>query len=312
MNKNSLIYIAGHTGLIGSSISRLLQKRGYKNILVKTHKQLDLTNQKDVRGFFSRHKPEYVFLAAAKTGGIYANNEYPAEFIYQNLMIETNIIDSAYRSGAKKLLYPVSSCVYPKYAAQPMKENYILTGALEATNEPFALAKLAGLKMCQSYKRQYGASFISVIGASIYGINDHFDENAHVLSSLIKKFHEAKTNNLPEVVIWGSGRPKREFLYVDDYSDACLYLMEHYDSEGPINIGAEVETSISQLARIIGEVIGFKGKIKYDPSKPDGNPRRALDSSKIHKLGWMPKIKLKEGVGLTYDWFRMSKGKKKI
>ncbi|MBU2102360.1 MAG: GDP-L-fucose synthase [Candidatus Omnitrophica bacterium] len=304
MKKNSRIYVAGHTGLIGSGIMRELQSRGYKNILTRTRQELDLTDKIQVEKFFVEEKPEYVFLAAARVGGIYANDAYPAEFMYENIMIQTNVIDLAYRQGVKKLLFLVSSCVYPKFCKQPMKEEYILTGAIEPTNEPFALAKLAGFKMCQAYNRQYKTNFISAIPANVYGINDHHGENAHVLASLIKKFHEANLNHADSVELWGTGTPKREFIYVDDAANGCIFLMQKYDSKDIINIGAGIETSIKEVAIRIKDIVGFKGRIVYDTTKPDGNPRRFLNSDTIQKLGWKPKITLKEGLQLAYEWYR--------
>ncbi len=304
MKKNSSIYVAGHKGLVGSAIVRKLKLQGYKDIITRTHKELDLVDKKKTEKLFVKEKPEYVFLAAAKVGGIYANNAYPAEFIYQNLMIQTNVIDLSCKYGVKKLLFLASSCVYPKICKQPIKEEYLLTGPIESTNEAFAAAKLAGIKMCQAYNRQYGTNSISVIAANIYGINDHFDENAHVLSSLIKKFHEAKIKDRKAVTIWGSGRPRRDFLYVDDLADACLFLMKNYNSSEIINAGTSVETSIKELAGLIRQITGFKGKTIYDTTRPDGNPRRFLDSSRIKALGWRPNIGLKKGLSLTYDWYK--------
>lgn len=304
MKKNSLIYVAGHGGLIGSGIIRRLDSGGYKNILTKSRQELDLRNKFQVEKLFAKENPEYVFLAAAKSGGIYANNAYPAEFIYDNLAIQTNVIHLAYKYKVKKLLFLVSSCVYPKFCRQPMKEEYLLSGPIEPTNEPFALAKLAGFKMCQAYNRQYQTNFISAIPANVYGINDHFNENAHVLASLIKKFHEAKTKNSNTVAIWGSGRPKREFIFVDDAADACVFLMKNYNANEIINIGTGIETSIKKLAELISEITGFTGKIIYDTKKPDGNPRRLLDSRKIGKVGWKPKVKLEQGLDLTYEWYK--------
>jgi len=304
MKKSSLIYVAGHTGLIGSGIVRKLQSSGYKNILTRTRQELDLTDRLQVEKFFAKNKPEYVFLAAAKSGGIYANNTYPAGFIYDNLMIQTNIINVSCECDVKKLRFLVSSCVYPKFCRQPMKEDYLLTGPVEPTNEPFAIAKLAGFKMCQAYNRQYGTKFISAIPANVYGINDHFDENAHVLASLVKKFYEAKMKKIDSVTIWGSGRPKREFIFVDNVACACIFLMQNYNSNEIINIGTGVETSIKKLALLIRKITGFKGKITYDTTKPDGNPRRLLDSSKINNLGWKPKIKLEQGLQSVYEWYK--------
>lgn len=304
MKKNSSIYVAGHKGLIGSAIMRKLKLQGCKNIITRTHKELDLADKRKVESFFAKEKPEYVFLAAAKVGGIYANNAYPAEFIYQNLMIQINVIDLSYKYDVKKLLFLASSCIYPKTCKQPMKEEHLLTGPIELTNEAFAVAKLAGIKMCQAYNRQYRTNFISVIPANIYGINDRFDENAHVVSSLIKNFHEAKIKAQEGVTIWGSGKSKRDFLYVDDLADACLFLMKNYNSSEIINVGTGVETSIKELAELVRQITGFKGKIIYDTTKPDGNPRRFLDSSKIKALGWEPNIVLNKGLRLTYSWYK--------
>ena len=304
MKKNSSIYVAGHKGLIGSAIMRKLKLQGCKNIITRTHKELDLADKRKVESFFAKEKPEYVFLAAAKVGGIYANNAYPAEFIYQNLMIQINVIDLSYKYGVKKLLFLASSRIYPKNYKPPMKEEHLLTGPIELTNEAFAVAKLAGIKMCQAYNRQYRTNFISVIPANVYGINDRFDENAHVVSSLIKNFHEAKIKAQEGVTIWGSGKSKRDFLYVDDIADACLFLMKNYNSSEIINVGTRVETSIKELAELVRQITGFKGKTIYDTTKPDGNPRRFLDSSKIKALGWEPNIVLNKGLRLTYNWYK--------
>jgi len=302
MKKISSIYIAGHRGLIGSAIMRKLKSQGYRNIITKTHKELDLVDRRKVESFFAKEKPEYVFLAAAKVGGIYANSTYPAEFIYQNLMIQTNVIDLSCKYGVRKLLFLASSCIYSKTCKQPMKEKHLFTGPIEPTNEAFAVAKLAGIKMCQAYNRQYGTNFISIIPANVYGINDRFDENAHVVSSLIRNFHEAKIKGQESVTIWGSGRPKRDFLYVDDLADASLFLIKKYNSNEIINVGTGVETSIKELAELVKQITGFNGKIICDATKPDGNPRRFLDSTKIKALGWKPKIALNEGLKLTYSW----------
>jgi len=307
MKKNSSIYVAGHKGLIGSAIMGKLKLQGCKNIITRTHKELDLADKRKVENFFAKEKPEYVFLAAAKVGGIYANNTYPAEFIYQNLMIQINVIDLSYKYGVKKLLFLASACIYPKTCKQPMKEEHLLTGPIELTNEAFAVAKLAGIKMCQAYNRQYRTNFISVIPANAYGINDRFDENAHVVSSLIKNFHEAKIKAQESVTIWGSGKSKRDFLYVDDLADACLFLMKNYNSSEIINVGTGVETSIKKLAELVRQITGFKGKIIYDTTKPDGNPRRLLDSSKVKALGWEPNIVLNKGLRLTYNWYKKLK-----
>ncbi len=332
MNKNSLIYIAGHTGLIGSAILRRLLRAGYKNLILQTRSELDLTDQKKTEVFFKRERPEYVFQAAAKVGGIFANNTYPADFIYQNIMIQTNIVQMSYKYGVKKLLLLGSSCIYPKYCKQPIKESTLLTGSIEPTNEPYAIAKIAGIKLCQSYNRQFGTNFISVIPANVYGINDHFDEGGHVVAGLIKKFHEAKVAMqqekrqikveeekkglaksgslpLPEpvlspVVIWGTGKPRREFLYVDDVADACIFLINKYSGNEIINVGGGTDISIAGLARLIKKVVGFQGKVIFDDSKPDGMPRRLLDSKRIFSLGWLPKTGLEEGLGITYKWYK--------
>jgi GDP-L-fucose synthase len=304
MNKKSKIYVAGHKGMIGSAICRALEKRGYANILTKSHKALDLTQQAKVERFFAKEKPDYVFLAAARVGGIHANNTYPAEFIYQNTMIQSNIIHSAWQQKTKKLFFLASSCVFPKKTSQPMREDSLMTGLMEPTNEPYGLAKLSGINLCQSYRRQYGCNFISVIPANTYGMNDHFDENGHVLAALIGKFHSAKTKGDAEVSLWGSGKPKREFLYADDLADACLFLMKKYNAPEVINIGTGRETSIKQLAQHIAKITDFKGKLVFDTSKPDGNPRRLVDSSRIHDLGWKAKTALEDGLEKTYRWYQ--------
>jgi GDP-L-fucose synthase len=304
MDKNSKIYVAGHRGLVGSALMRRLKKDGYKNLIFQTHTELDLTRQKQVEEFFEEEKPEYIFLAAAKVGGIYANNTYPAEFIYSNLAVETNIIHSSYVFGVKKLLFLGSSCIYPRKCPQPMKEEYLLSGFLEPTNEAYAIAKIAGIKMCQAYNRQYGTNFISVMPTNLYGPNDNFDlETSHVLPALIRKFHEAKTKNLSEVEIWGTGSPRREFLHVDDLSDACLFLMKNYNDSEIINIGLGKDQSIRELAEMIAEITGFKGTIRFDLSKPDGTPVKLLDVSNINSIGWKAKISLEEGIAKTYKWY---------
>jgi GDP-L-fucose synthase len=313
MKKGSKIYIAGHNGLVGSAIKRNLEKKGFENLVYKTRKELDLMNEKAVRNFFEKEKPEYVFLAAAKVGGIVANRDYPADFIYQNLQIQNNIIHSSYLTGVKKLLFLGSSCIYPKFASQPMKEEYLLTGELEFTNEPYAIAKIAGIKMCQSYNRQYGTNFIACMPTNLYGPNDNFDlESSHVLPAMIRKFHEAKENQNKDVVLWGSGSPKREFLYVDDLADACLFLMEKYNpskkenEKGEIflNIGTGKDLSIKELANTVKEAVNYQGEIIYDTSKPDGAPRKLLDVSKINNLGWKYKIGLETGIRKTYEWYK--------
>ena len=304
MEKNSKIYVAGHRGLVGSAIVRNLQERGFTNIIGKTHKELDLTRQDKVEKFFEAEKPEYVFLAAAKVGGIQANNTTPAEFIYDNLMIETNIINSAYKNKVKKLLFLGSSCIYPKFAEQPIKEEYLLTGELEPTNEAYAIAKITGIELCKFYRRQYGCDFISAMPTNLYGINDNFDlETSHVLPALIRKFHEAKINNAEEVVMWGTGKPLREFMYVDDLADALVHLMLNYSDEIHVNMGTGKDLAIGELAEIVKEVVGFKGKIVNDLSKPDGTPRKLLDVSRLESTGWKYKTELKEGIEKVYKWY---------
>jgi len=299
------VYVAGHRGLVGSAIVRALRSNGYRNLLLRTSKELDLRDSAAVQSFFQQNRPDYVFLAAAKVGGILANSKYPAEFICDNLMIQTNVIHSAYLAGVKKLLFLGSSCIYPKHAPQPMREDHLLTGPLEPTNEPYAVAKIAGIKMCQAYNRQYGTRFISVMPTNLYGPNDNFDlETSHVLPALIRKFHEARENQSPYVVVWGTGRPRREFLHVDDLAEACLFLMDHYDEDEPINIGTGEDLTISELVGIIKDVVGYLGEVKYDTSKPDGTPRKLLDVSRIRKLGWSPKIGLEEGIRMTYAWHK--------
>ncbi|MCH8348293.1 MAG: GDP-L-fucose synthase [Proteobacteria bacterium] len=304
MNKNSRIYVAGHTGLIGSALLRLLKREGCSHILTRTHTGLDLTNQKAVDRFFTKEKPQYVFLAAARVGGIHANKTYPAEFIYQNLMIQTNVIDCALKYKAKKLLLLSSSCIYPIKSPQPMKEAVLFSGDIEETNDAFGMAKLTGIKMCQAYHRQYGANFISVIPANVYGPGDHFDENGHVLAALIEKFHQAHQRNKKWVTLWGTGKPKREFLYVEDAAEGCVFLMKKYHQPDPINLGIGRETSITQLARLVQSTVGFRGQLKFDTAKPDGNLRRLLDSRKIHALGWRAGVSLENGLQRTYDWYR--------
>lgn len=305
MNYDSLIYVAGHTGLVGSAIVRRLNQEGYRRIIVKPSAELDLRNQQAVEEFFKIHQPEYVFLAAAKVGGINANHKYPAGFIYDNLMIQTNVIEAAYRHNVKKLLFLGSSCIYPKFARQPIKEGYLLTGELEPTNDAYAIAKIAGIKMCQAYHKQYDANFISVMPTNLYGPNDNFDlETAHVLPALIRKFHEAKINKREEVIVWGTGKVRREFLHVDDLADAVVFLMNHYDKDEIINIGVGEDISILELAELIKKVVGFKGNIVFDQSKPDGTPRKLLDVSKLNGLGWKARIGLEEGIRMTYECFK--------
>lgn len=304
MEKSSKIYVAGHRGLVGSAIIRNLKERGFTNIIERTHKELDLKRQEDVERFFEIEKPEYVFLAAAKVGGIHANNTYPAEFIYDNLMIESNIIHSSYKNKVKKLLFLGSSCIYPKFAEQPIKEEYLLTGKLEETNEAYAIAKITGIELCKFYRRQYGCDFISAMPTNLYGINDNFDlETSHVLPALIRKIHEAKIANKEEVVIWGTGKPLREFMYVDDLADALVHLMLNYSEEIHVNMGTGKDISIEELAEVVKEVIGYKGKIVNDLSKPDGTPRKLLDVSRLEATGWKYKVELKEGIEKTYKWY---------
>lgn len=304
MNKDSKIYVAGHRGLVGSAIVRNLEERGYTNIIYRTHKELDLTRQVEVEKFFEEEKPEYVFLAAAKVGGIHANNTRPAEFIYDNLMIESNIIHSAYKYGVKKLLFLGSSCIYPKFANQPIKEEYLLTGELEPTNEGYAIAKITGIELCKFYRRQYGCDFISAMPTNLYGINDNFDlETSHVLPALIRKFHEAKINNQEEVVMWGTGKPLREFMYVDDLADALVHLMLNYSDEIHVNMGTGKDLSIGELAQIVKEVVGYEGKIVNDLSKPDGTPRKLLDVSRLEATGWKYKTELRDGIERVYAWY---------
>ncbi len=304
MNKTSKIYVAGHNGLVGSAIVRKLQEIGFNNLLFKTSKELDLRDSLAVKDFFETEKPEYVFLAAAKVGGIHANDTYPAEFLYDNLMIEANIIHNSYLSGVIKLLFLGSSCIYPKLADQPIKESSLLTGPLEPTNEWYAIAKIAGIKMCKAYNKQYGTNFISVMPTNLYGINDNYHpENSHVLPALIRRFHEAKINNLPEVVMWGTGKPLREFLFADDLADACVFLMDDYSDNEHINIGSGKEISIQRLAETVAEVVGYKGKLVNDISKPDGTPRKLMDSSRLFALGWKPKTEFVDGIRIAYEDF---------
>ena len=304
MKKDSKIFVAGHRGMVGSALVRKLQSEGYTNIITKSRKELDLTNQFQVNHFFHFERPEYVFLAAAKVGGIKANNDFKADFIYQNLMIQTNVINASYQNGVKKLLFLGSSCIYPKMAPQPLKEEYLLSGKLESSNDAYAIAKISGIKMCQSFNVQYGTNFISVMPTNLYGQGDNYHlENSHVMPALIRKFHEAKNAGNPEVEIWGSGKPMREFLYVDDLAEACLFLMLNYNDSEIVNIGTGEDISIKDLSQLIKEVVGFSGTIIYDSSKPDGTPRKLLDVSKIHELGWSHKTDLKRGIELTYKHF---------
>lgn len=307
MNPNSKIYIAGHRGMAGSAIHRNLNSRGYTNIITRTHSELDLTNQQAVNNFFETQTPEYVFLAAAKVGGILANSTYPAEFIYENLMIEANVIHAAYTNGVKKLLFLGSSCIYPGLAPQPLKEEYLLTGELEITNEAYAVAKIAGIRMCKHYNQQYGTNFISVMPTNLYGPNDNYDlETSHVMAALIRKFHEARLNNAPHVVVWGTGTPRREFLHVDDMADACVYLMENFDAPDIgefVNIGLGVDVTIKELAELIGDIVGYNGEIVYDATKPDGTPQKLMDVSRLQELGWAARISLRDGIKQSYDWY---------
>lgn len=304
MNKKSKIYIAGHRGLVGSALLRRLERAGFHNLLLRTHAELDLLDQNATREFFAREKPEYVFLAAARVGGILANSTRPAQFIHDNLVVETNVIHAAYEQGVKKLLFLGSSCIYPRLAPQPMKEEHLLSGPLEETNKPYAVAKIAGIIMCQSYNKQYGTNFISVMPTNLYGTNDNFDlESAHVLPALIRRFHEAKRDGNPSVVAWGTGAPRREFLHVDDMADACLFLMERYDGDEIVNIGTGEDLSVRELTELVSKVVGYKGDIVWDASKPDGTPRKLLDVSKIQGLGWKHSIALRDGIADTYQWY---------
>lgn len=302
MNKNSKIYIAGHRGMVGSAIHRKLLGLGYTNIITRTSSELDLRVQEPVNEFFESERPDYVFLAAAKVGGIMANNLYRADFLYENLMIQSNVIHSAYATKVSKLMFLGSSCIYPKLAPQPMKEEYLLTGLLEQTNEPYAIAKIAGIKMCDAYRAQYGCNFISVMPTNLYGPNDNYDlQNAHVLPTLIRKFHEAKQNGDPAVTIWGTGTPMREFLHADDLAAACVYLMENYNEEGLVNIGTGEDVTITELAMLIKEIVGYEGTLVYDHTKPDGTPRKLMDVSKLTNLGWKYSIELKDGLNRVYN-----------
>ena len=304
MKTTSKIYIAGHRGLVGSAIARRLASNGFNNLVLKRSAELDLRNQAAVAAFFEKEQPEYVFLAAAKVGGILANNDYPADFIYDNLMIQSNIIHHSYRNGLKKLLFLGSSCIYPKFAPQPMKEEHLLDGKLEPTNEPYAIAKIAGIKTCQSYNRQYGTQFISVMPTNLYGPNDNFDlQSSHVLPALVRKFHEAKLAGKPAVEIWGTGSPKREFLHADDLADACVYLMQHYSDNDIVNIGVGEDIAIKDLALLIKDIVGFSGELTFDTSKPDGTPRKLLDVSRLNDLGWKAGISLRDGITQTYQWY---------
>jgi GDP-L-fucose synthase len=305
VDQNSKIFVAGHRGLVGSAVARALQTRGYKNLLLAAHRDLDLTNQLSVSEFFQRERPQAVILAAARVGGINANNIRPAEFIRDNLLIQDNVIDSAYRAGVEKFVFLGSSCIYPKFAPQPMKEEYLLTGPLEPTNEWYAIAKIAGVKMCQAYRRQYGFKAISLMPTNLYGSGDNFDlQNSHVLPALIRRFHEAKLRGDSTISIWGTGTPRREFLHVDDLADAVIYLMNTYDDEQIINIGWGEDVTIRELAEMIAAASGFQGQLIFDSSKPDGTPRKLLDTSRLSALGWKPKISLRSGIEQTYEWFK--------
>lgn len=302
MNKNDKIYIAGHRGMVGSAIERLLKKEGYTNLITRTSAALDLRNQQAVNDFFATEKPDYVFMSAAKVGGILANNIYRAEFIYDNLMIELNVVHAAHQHQVKKMLFLGSSCIYPKMAPQPIKEEYLLTGVLEETNEPYAIAKIAGIKLCESYRRQYGANFISVMPTNLYGPNDNYDpQSSHLFASFIRKFTLAKRNGDKVIEIWGDGSPKREFLHVDDMADACYFLMQNYDGEEIFNIGTGTDVSVLELANLMKEITGFDGEFKFDATKPNGTPRKLMDVSKLEKAGWKSKISLKEGIQLVFD-----------
>ena len=304
MNKNASIFVAGHQGLVGSAIVRCLKQHGFDNILTRSRAQLDLTDQVAVRVFFDIERPQHVFMAAAKVGGIHANSTYPADFIRDNLQVQTNCIDAAWQSGVKKLIFLGSSCIYPRLAPQPMREEHLLSGALEPTNEWYAIAKIAGIKMCQAYRRQYGFNAISAMPTNLYGIGDNFHlENAHVLPSLMRRFHEAKQRNDPRVAVWGTGTPRREFLHVDDMASACLFLMENYDGEEIINVGVGADVSIAELASLLKQVVGYKGEIMFDSSKPDGMMKKLLDVAKLSALGWRSKISLEDGIRNTYRWF---------
>ncbi|WP_069660980.1 GDP-L-fucose synthase [Arcticibacter eurypsychrophilus] len=304
MEKTSKIYVAGHNGMVGSAITRKLKAEGFTNLLTRGSKELDLRDQAAVTGFFKTEKPDYVFLAAAKVGGIVANSTYRADFLYENLCIQNNIIHNSYLNGVTKLMFLGSSCIYPKMAPQPLKEEYLLTGPLEYTNEPYALAKIAGIKMCDAYRDQYGCNYISVMPTNLYGLNDNYHpQNSHVLPAMIRRFHEAKQSGAEEVVIWGTGTPMREFLYADDLAEACYYLMQHYNEPGLVNIGTGTDVTIKELAELVKDVIGFEGRIEFDTSKPDGTPRKLMDVSKLHGYGWEHTIELPEGIQLAYQDF---------
>lgn len=304
MHKNDKIYLAGHRGLVGSAIARALQRQGYTDLVTRSHAELDLIDQAAVREFFARQRPCYVFLAAARVGGIHANNTYRADFIYSNLMVQANVIDAAYRNGVERLVFLGSSCIYPRDCPQPMREQYLLSGPLEHTNEPYAIAKIAGVKMCEAYNSQYGTDFVSVMPTNLYGIQDNFDlETSHVLPALMRKVHEAKVQRAKSVTVWGSGAPRREFLFVDDLADACVFVMQKAGATEMLNIGSGYEVSIRELAEIMCEVVGFEGELEFDRTRPDGTPRKLLDSARLHALGWRAQTPLREGLKLTYQWF---------
>ena len=305
MQKNDKIYVAGHRGMVGSAITRKLKEEGFTNFVTRTSAELDLKDQRAVHAFFEKERPDFVFLAAAKVGGILANNTYRGEFLYDNLMIQNNTIDAAYRSGVKKLMFLGSSCIYPKLAPQPLKEDYLLTGPLEETNEPYAIAKIAGIKLCDAYRSQYGCNFISVMPTNLYGPNDNYDlNNSHVLPALIRKFHEAKKNAAPAVILWGSGKPRREFLHADDLADACFFLMERYNEPGLVNIGTGEDLEIGELALLIRDIVGYTGEIRHDLGKPDGTPRKLMDVSKLRNFGWKAAIPLPDGLRRVYDEYK--------
>lgn len=305
LEKDAKIYIAGHRGMVGSALKRELERMGFQHFVLRTSSELDLRNQEDVADFFEQEKPDYVFLAAAKVGGIIANNTYRADFLYDNLMIQNNVIHQAALKKVKKLMFLGSSCIYPKLAPQPLKEEYLLTGKLEATNEPYAIAKIAGIKLCEAYYDQYDCQFISVMPTNLYGLNDNYHpENSHVLPALIRRFHEAKDKGLPNVTLWGSGSPKREFLFADDLARACVYLMENYHEREFINIGSGEDLSILELAKIVQKIVGYTGEIRFDTSKPDGTPRKLMDVSKLTSLGWVPQVGLEEGIRISYQDFK--------
>ncbi|HWV55862.1 MAG TPA: GDP-L-fucose synthase [Longimicrobiales bacterium] len=304
MNIHDRVYVAGHRGLVGSAIVRRLRAEGFEDLVLRTRDELDLRDPGAVRAFFEAERPDYVIVAAAKVGGILANSRYPVEFLRDNLAIELNVIDAAYAAGVRKLLFLGSSCIYPKFAPQPIREEYLLTGALEPTNEPYAIAKIAGIKLCEAYRRQYGADFISAMPTNLYGPGDNFDlETSHVLPALIRKFHEARLTGAPSVTLWGTGTPRREFLHVDDLADACLHLMRHYSGEGTINVGTGEDVTIRELAEVVREVVGYEGDIEFDTSMPDGTPRKLLDVSKLAGLGWRARIPLRDGIEQTYQWY---------